>query len=417
MWKRSKNKKENQRESAGQPEAEEARRREMIERYGENPLDHGRALEYILNVSLHGNLEAEDVVEGDHIYYPGWQVTVAPRIVQLTERSAQLDFYVSAPQWDEPLYECSVGMGTSAESALGMACGSFLFSFLQGIARMELEESPKLLKTDFAGHPHRWRVYASNVVGMGESPQLENQEGYWEAFKEEIAKRLGNQRLCYVKIYGAKSPGQVTAECRIGNVKSEELSGRMAKIVEQWEVEQFASHKQFFFICQEEETTLENPYAGLSGRALLKEKVKTAALMFYGSRSQEAYDSLPQRLSEALGDATLATECYSYLPEMCAENAFDALTYPEAMQIKVGDAPPVTCYKSQLADYWPIRSALFALFEEGAFGEDADKVYRDYIGMSSIYSVISQIREKEGKLEDCQLTMLIFQVGVDFEIR
>ena len=152
-------------------------------------------------------------------------------------------------------------------------------------------------------------------------------------FKEEIAKRLGNQRLCYVKIYGAKSPGQVTAECRIGNVKSEELSGRMAKLVEQWDVKQFASLKQFFFI------------------------------------RQEAYDSLPQRLSEAL------------------------------------------------RDYWPIRSALFELFDEGAFGEDADKVYRDYIGMSSIYSVISQVREKEGKLEDCQLTMLIFQVGGDFEIR
>lgn len=47
--------------------------------------------------------------------------------------------------------------------------------------------------------------------------------------------------------------------------------------------------------------------------------MKTAAELFHACDNQELYDSLPQRLEEALEDPTLAAECYAFLPEICAE--------------------------------------------------------------------------------------------------
>ncbi|MFR4988393.1 DUF6348 family protein [Anaerotruncus colihominis] len=391
--------------------------REITARYESDPLDVHNTLDYLLRVSLHGCLGCENSVEGDHIWCPDWELTITPQIEQITENSIVLNFYLFAPQWGKELFECSVGMGAGPKQALGMACGSFLFSFMQGVGLMERGEQARELETSFAGNAHRWRVYISDVVGMGDSPNLGAPSYYWDILGEHIAKRLGNQKLCYVKIYGAKSGGDVTGECRIDDIKSEELSALVAGLVEQWDVEGFASHKQFFFLRQEAETTLPDAYLGWDGRERLKHKVKTAAELFHACDNQELYDSLPQRLEEALEDPTLAAECYAFLPEICAENAFDEVTYSETVDIAVGNRPAVTCYKNQLADYWPLHHALFTLFEQGAFGEQANVIYQEYISTSAIYNVISQMKKKGTSLKDAQLTALRYQVGGGFEIR
>ena len=380
--------------------------------------DPANALKHVLG-TLHDSLQTPDRVEGDHVYCPDWQMTVTPQIEQVDERGAVVNFYISAPQWGKDLFECSAGMGSDAKQALGMACGSFLFSFMDGIVQMESGQPSESLETEFAGKAHRWKVYLSNIVGMGNSPQVDNARIYWEALKEEIVKRLGNQKLCFVKVYAAKSGENITGECRVDDVRSEALSNLVADMVKGWDAGYFASNKAFFFIRQEEETLQPYPYYGRAGWEALREKVKTAALMFHASEDQEQYETLPERLRQALGDATLAAECYAFLPEICAENAFDNITYAETVDILPHDGEVVTCYKNQLADYWPLHNALFSLFEEGVFGEATNDIYREYIGTSAIYSVICQAKEKGGEkaMEGGVLSTLLFRMDGDFEIR
>lgn len=392
--------------------------RQSLEESGEEePLNMDNALDYVIRHSLHGNLGTEDVVEGDSIYCPAWQMVIRPQIEQLTNAGAVLSFYLSSPEWGKELYECAVGMGKSAREAIGMACGSFLFSFMQGIVKMEQKAESETMETSFAGKAHRWKVYLSDVVGMGEAPKLDSPNVYWAALKESIIKRLGNQKLCYVKIYGAKSFGEVTGECRIDDIKSEELSALVARMVEKWDVEQFASHKMFFFIRQEDETTLPDHYLGIDGFERLKENVKIAAKLFHSCETREQYEELSDRLEQEMEDRTLAAECYAFLPEICAENAFNGLSYPETVEIQVGRQTPVTCYKNQLADYWRIHNALFSLFEEGEFGEEANQIYQKCISVSSIYNLVKQMKEKGVDLEEGRLTTLLFQVAAGFEIR
>lgn len=395
-------------------------REKIISDYEKDPLNTDKALKYLMQVSLREGLECRNIIKEDHIFLPDWKVTLTPKIGRLTERSAELHFYISASQWGQALFECSVGMGSTPKQAMGMAVGSFLFSFMQGLIQMEQAEEPyELLKSHFAGHPHRWKVYLSNVVGVGDAPKLEDSNIYWDTLKDELLKRLGNQKLCYVKVYGAKFNGDITGECRINDIKSDELSALVAKIVESWETEAFASHKMFFFIRQEEETVLPYPYWEAEGYQKLKESVRIAAEMFRDCSNQERYEQLPKRMEDGIQDSTLAAECYSFLPEICAENAFNQITYPETMNIQVGAAPAVLVWKAQLADYWQIYRALFELFDEGVFGENTNTIYQTCIAVSSIYGAIANMREKEPEsdLKDVRMVTIHYQESDRFEIR
>ena len=384
---------------------------------GEIIIDANNALGFLLD-SLHGNLGSPDRIEGRQLFLPEWNLTITPEISQATENSAVINFYLSSPQWDRELFECCAGMGSSLKQALGMATGSFLFSFIQGIGLMEEKTGGETLETVFAGKPHRWQVYISDVVGMGDSPKMDSSKIYWNALKDQIVKRLGNQKLCYVKVYGANVNGQITGECRINDIESKELGALVAKMVEKWNVKDFASHKQFFFIRQDEDTVLPDAYSGIEGQKLLKSKIKTAVEMFHASKEQEQYDTLTQRMEQALGDETLASECFAFLPEICAENAFGEISCPESVEIRVGDQAPVTCYKVQLADYWNMHKLLFDLFQEGVFGEETNIIYQEYISVSSIYGCVKQMTESDGRLKQGgKLTVLLFQMPDGFEIR
>lgn len=393
---------------------------QIEKRYEADPLNPDNALDYLL-FSLSKELTGiENIIENKSIYCPEIDLTVTPVIGELTPRSAFLEFYLYCPKWGKALYECSAGSGNEPSNALGMASGSFLFTFMNVILKMELEADTQMTErfsAEFSGNIHNWRVYLSDVVGLGSCPKVDSPRFYWDLLKEEIVKRLGNQKLCYVKVYGAKTAREAIGECRVDDVKSDELSEIVAREVEKWDVESFASHKMFFFIRQEDSTVTPYPYWGREGEALLAEKVKTAAILFQKVNSEEEYNALTENLTAALGDATLAQECFSFLPEICAEHAFEEMRCSEKFDISAAGKETVTCYKNQLSDYHRIGNALFRLFGSGFFGDKTNELYRQYISTSATGSLVSQALEKGTDIKTLRPAALIYQVGEDFEIR
>lgn len=372
--------------------------------------------------SLHGCLETKDEIRDGKIFCPEWDITITPVIDQLEQQMAVLNFYISSPDWEEPLFECCAGVGKDTDTAVGMAVGSFLFAFMQGIAVMQREEDGIPLESEFNGNIHRWSVYKSNVVGNGESTDDDAKaitNVYWDLLKEHIAKRLGNQKMCYVKIYAAKAIGtddeQITGECRINDVPSAELGALVGEIAAKWEVRQFSSQKQFFFIKQDPATHLPYPYS-VNKINVLREKVKTALDLFGGIQTQDDYDNLPDKLLAALGDKTLTEECFSFLPEICAEHAFGQIAFSEELQFSTKSGT-IYVYKNQLADFYPLGNLMFGLFDSGVFGEHTNDLYRLLISLSSIGSGVQQLREQGKELEGCRMAALIFNVSEDFEIR
>ena len=394
---------------------QELDRKAAWERYGDS-LDPEKALDFYLNGLLHGGLQDEDRVEGNAILLPRQGVRILPQVEQISQRGAVVNLWLEAPQWGKRLFECSVGMGSSPSQALGLSASSFIFSFLEGVMRMEDRVEPRELETLFDGKAHRWELYPSNIVGLGSAPQPEGQV-WWELLGEDIQRRLGNQRVCYVKIYGAKVDGQVTGECRVDDIKSEELSAKVAQAVERWPAGQFASPKQFFFIRQQEETILPYPYEGAEGERRLRSALGEAVRMFMACRTEEDYDQYSQRLGERIGDETLADECLTFLPELCAANAFPQLQAAETVEICREGRPPETVYKNQLADYYPLWTLLLQLFQEEELGADPDAIYREYVGYSSTCNVVRQMEQQGSRLEDCRLASLLCQMGSGFQLR
>ncbi len=388
--------------------------------YGDgNSTDPKEALQYLLHVGLHGSFLVEDEVHDNRLYLPKWQLSIMPQVQQLTENSAVLGFYVTHPNWGRPMYECCASMGSDTKTAIGMASGSFLFCFMQGLGQLLQKENPKILETSYAGKDHRFHAYVSDVVGMGEEVKCDDVQVYWKLLEEDIKKRMGNQRFCYVKIYGSKVNGKVIGECRINDVQSDELSAKVATLVEKWNVSGFASQKQFFFIEQDAATIQPYPYWGEKGEKELIGKVLKAVQLFCASDTKEAFDSLQERLEEQLQDVTLATECRLFLPEMCAEDAGRQreVKFSDAVDFLMPNQEKVTVYKHQLTDYYEIENALFTAFGQGIFGEETNAIYQSLVGTSAICDVLGKAMEGGSKLEDLQLTSLLYSVDERFELR
>lgn len=375
-----------------------------------------KAIEDILD-TLSTGLKTPCTTDNGRVFVPEWQMTIKPEVAQLEKGAAVLNFYVFCPEWDEPLFETCAAYSKDDRTAVGMALGSFVFGFMQGVLAMLNDDHPENLRTRFAGSAHRWSVYKSDSVGMGENvgePQL------WELLKEQIEERLGNQKLCYVKVFASKAIGkndtQTLGEVRVNDIPFPDLGDIVKRIAESWSVERFASLKQFFFIRQAEETTLPQRYSGIEGRVKLTEKTKLALQMYLECSTQEDFDALYDKFAEMTGDITLAEEFLAFMPEMAAENAFSQMRFSDKIMI-ASKNKKTELYKSQLADYYPIQKTLFSLLSSGEFGERTDDLFRMLVGNSSIYGVVRKTEEKGSKLEDCRLTALMFNVSEDFVVR
>ncbi len=353
----------------------------------------------------------------DGVFFAKWNVSVRPEVAQLAERGIVLDLYIDAPQWDRNLYECTVGMGNDQMTNVGMALASFVFAFMQGIANMEERQGGLELTSSFGGKTHKWKAYKTDIVGVGRRRNDEvDTDVYWNALKDDILKRLGNQKLCYVKIFGSKMQNDVTGEVRINDIKSNELSDKVAAMVAKWNVDGFVSQKQFFFIRQEEDTYLPYPYEGSAGMQKIREMLVPAAKLFLESATDDAlYDSIPERLSEIIGDKVFAWECFSFLPEMCTENAFPDVKFPEMFSISIADHIEHV-YASQLADYDRMKQALFGLFSDGTFGDQTNKIYQTMISCSATAASISQALQKDCKPNGL-MTAIVYSADENFVLR
>ena len=348
-----------------------------------------------------------------------WNITIRPEVEDLTDRSAVLNFHLYCSDWDEPLFECCAGLGQDRKTAVGSATGSFLFAFMHGIDTMQNNIDPVEIESEFAGKKHSWRVYRSNIVGMGDKVEPDFEQ-YWNALKDGIIKRLGNQRMTYVKVYACKSRGadgseNITGECRVNDVPSEELGAIVAEIADKFEVTNFCSQKLFFFIRQDSQTLLPYPYR-MNKLPELLTKVETALEIFNKCNSEEQYNRLTSDLVEALGDVTLAEECFSFLPEICAERAFSEIQFSEQIRI-AGNGEYINVYKNQLSDFFPLGHLMFTVFDSGHFGEQTNDLYRKLISMSATGGSVSKLLDKGSRLDDVKMTSLIFNVSDHFEIR
>lgn len=375
------------------------------------------AKKLVLDTLAHIYTDEECVLQEDSVYYPQYDIKIIPYIQNITKNSVTIELIVESNMWDKSLYECTVGMGSDPNTSIGMALSSFIFGFLDGIKKGNAKENTEIVTSYFVNKEYNYKFYKTDIVGMGTNNTEADTNVYWNILKEDIISRLGNQKLYYVKIFGSKFGNDVTGECRINDVESRELGKKVAEYVKTWNIEGFASQKQFFFFYQDENNYIPSPYAGKEGFNVLKEKVFKAVNLFYESDQNNTYETLLTRIQDAIQDKTLGYECYAFLPELCTENAFQEMIFSEQVELFYDDKTRYYIYKTQLSEYHRLWAALNSLFCEDAFGEKTNDIYRTLILYSSAASCIAQMKENGSDIKDARCAAIIYPVDKEFEIR
>ena len=355
----------------------------------------------------------------NELHFINLDIVLRPTIMQLNSQSVLLCFELTSEQWDKSIIENSAGMGVDTAQALANALESFSSACLEGLLYMLSEQSCyESCTSTFMGHEHKWQVYLSDLVSIGEAPDIEEAQYYWDELKEMLLPRLGNQRFCYIKVFASKSFGSVFCECRIDNVLSNDVTQLLVKMTKHWSTQKFASHKMFFFLKQDENTVLPSDLFLPPKQKELNYQVNVALRLFGQCSTQEEYEQLPLQLQEIIPDKVLALELYYFLPEICTQMMLPEISFSDAISLFIGDNKPINIHIHQLTDYLPIYRALTNLMTDNPSDElkEAFKLCSFY---SSAFNVINQVLNEspETKLTDLSGLTTCYFVPPSFEIR
>ena len=386
----------------------------LAKAYGDGTdLDEDKTLEHILKCHLHNNFEAKDIVEEDHISIPSWNMRIYPELTELEKDSVIVTFNVECPDWDRDFVEISAAKGKNTAAALNVACTSFVMSAMNTIALMKKKANAVKLESDFAGKKHSWSVYRGNLLAGGEAQSINSFDYYWSMLKDELAKRLGNQKMAYVKVYVSKTGDNVRGEVRINDIRVESLSHKVRKAASEWQFSGYGVHRQFFILMQDEETLEPFPY----DQETLEDFTRETVRLYNEVRSMEAAKALPGKLLELCGgDATLAKELQLYVPIAASEFFYKNLAYPETLTFDL-DGQQAVVFRTQMASFYTIQKHLYWALQNKVFGKETQSIYHHLVSASPLFQFINK-QEKEGHpVPDGMGMNLTISVDKDFQLR
>ena len=350
-------------------------------------------------------------VSGDRVILSKLNVAVKPEIYQLKEQMATIGYHIYSPEWKNEIFEISSALGQDKKTAVGMAQGDFMFGIMETVQAMMNDVNSRDFDSDFNGL-HKWKLYLGNIVAMGKEVPVNDVEIYWNMLKDEFAKRLGNQDICYIKIYAANSgDGFVTGECRINNNKIESLSEIIEDMAKQWKNKKFASHKQSFILKQDKETLKDYPYTN----ADIYDAVEKSLILYEKVLNDGKEDLYLQVLNEFLGDKSLALDIYNFIPEICAEFAIEDVRFSEKVQINFRGSAR-TFYKSQLATYYPVMNGLARVLDGNTL-KNTQRVFENLLYSSASFNAVNNALNDGIKQENLILTDTLFNVTDDYILR
>ena len=356
--------------------------------------------------------ELGSFISGDRVVLSKLNIAIKPEVYQLKEKMATIGYHIYSPEWKNELFEISSALGSDQKTAVGMAQGGFMFGIMETVQAMLNDVNAREFDSDFNGL-HKWKLYIGNVVALGKEVPVDDVNIYWNIIKDEIAKRIGNQDICYIKIYAANSGDGEFAigECRINNNKIDSLSEVIEDMAKTWQNKKFASHKQFFILKQEKETLKEYPY----NNADIYDAVEKSLTLYEKVMNDGKEDLYLDVLQEFLGDTSLAQDIYNFIPEIFAEFAIENVRFSEKVQFNLHGSIR-TFYKSQLATYYPIYNAAARVRDSGVL-KNPQKVFESLLNSSASLNAVNNALDGGSKIENLILTDMLFNVTDDYIVR
>ena len=344
-------------------------------------------LNYYLLENMKKIIEERCEIRDNMLFIPKYSLSIKPKVVRAEENMAIIRYFLFSENWDREIFETCASFGKNRKNSLQNAEANFIYGILTGIKYMVEKEDFSELTSEFNGK-HNWKLYRSDIVGMGSLSEKENKntEEFWNIIKDEISKYTGNQKIIYIKVFASKNEDEVICECRVNDEPIKELEKLIEEDVKKWNNKKFVSKKQFFFAVQYDKTYTPYPYSDEE----LRKYILDTAYIFDKCETGDEYDRLITKIGEKISDYDLAEELIGFIPEICAERAFPDLTYPEKVTLYFGENSVNDYNKSQISSYYRIKRIVNEEIDKGNILND---LYHKYIGVSSIYSVICRAKK------------------------
>jgi len=312
--------------------------------------------------------------------------------LQPIERPGVVTLFVWAtrPGWDRFFFDSASGQGQTTDAAIDQAVFNVGIHVVHLVDHLTGEAPSEQFATSWAGAEHRWSAWLGNLVSMGKNDALSfDGEPFWRLLRDGVVARLGNQKMTYVKVTAAWFGDNITAEVRINDVVSLELTTLLRVHIEAtWPVQAGVFAKQFFLILQDDATRQPYPYAADD----IKTALITAGRVFSDCRNgSRDFDEAAyfHRLVEAVGDVSLAEELRALVPELVLASVEDALPVDEKITIAAAGASHRIDI-NQLASYAHLVWAL----NQTWCREVPEATLRMWMASSALGNLVGQIKEK-----------------------
>ena len=345
---------------------------------------------------------------GKSLYIEDSQLEIEPHIMQIKNGIAQVAFVLKHPLFQEEIVESVVGVGPTSDESIKGAAVEFVASAFTVIEHALKEESGQKISVKLPYYQNQFNLYQSKVKVQGSKKQKKDID-YWLLLGEEIIKQLGNKRVYFIKIYAAKTGDTVNCECRVNGMVYPSFTNMLKEIAKQWDIEtSIYSEKQFFILVQEESTYKPYPLS----KKEVEQLVLSSLLLYRECNSQEAYDSLEEKMHKICPVSSLATELFAFVPEIFTEVIFSEVNYLDKVVLIKGEEE-IEISKHQLTAYDWIHAIVERTIRAGYYEkEQVDRI----ISCSASLNCINQALKDGSKLENLYTGGIAIPVRGDYEI-
>ncbi|SEK93179.1 DUF6348 family protein [Ruminococcus albus] len=274
--------------------------------------------------------------------------------------SATLFFRIDNEDFEEPIYEPSVGLGTSKEEALDRASDQFVSVMLSVVLSFQCDDM-STMKNRFDGREHIYKYPCSLPVtcqGNGKS----RSKAPLDIVKDELQIYLGARKYTWVKLFVGRTGSEVSCEARVNGLIVPELSDKLKDYAEQDEDKTvILMEKQCILFVQDDKTFRKLRYK--------PEKVKEYALqaipVIANIHDDKSWDEGFKKINSFTHDYLLTQELINFIPEIVALSCFSYIKHTSDITLNIDDNETIYLKKHQLTAWCSCEVAVEEMLSSG----------------------------------------------------
>lgn len=344
------------------------------------------------------------------------------KVISVQEKGVHIrfDFYSNK-------YAFGFGSGTGQAgddviSAAGRALSFIQRLSLSGLFKMFRGEAPVVVETEFEGNKHRWYIYAGDVqkYEKGRMNLCDESESLLPLVMPDLIKRLGNQRLSNLMIFGNRNHGSAVL---LNGLQISDINKKVDSHVDSLAGDPDAAWQQSIYILQDEATYIPGIYGTVEEKQKCLELLKEYLVIIKNSFGNVLS---PEEIEDAklmLGDPAFVEVCQKFLPEICMIRSAAVMqgTFDDMIELYTADGIKHDVSVAQLTDFYMLDGLMNKIATNKEMGEDYadswDEIWRKLNSSSKLRKYLKHDVTKNKWYFDMNGGKLQLHMGADYELR